>query len=204
MWVTNFVYELPFFHNSPNVFAREALGGWSISNITSFLSGTPMSINCGINGMSSGIGEAISCNSLGKVGVAKSVIDDPQFGPTPGWFNPANLGQPFVSQLASNGEPGMFGYNGRNILRGPGRNNWDMALLKNFQTPWFSGEHSTVQFRLETFNTFNHAQFQGINASCSGATAPGSPCNGANNIGNGEVSSAWAPRVMQLALKLIF
>ena len=204
MWVTNFVYELPFFHNSPNVFAREALGGWSISNITSFLSGTPMSINCGINGMSSGIGEAISCNSLGKVGVAKSVIDDPQFGPTPGWFNPAHLQQPFVSQLPSNGEPGMFGYNGRNILRGPGRNNWDMALLKNFQTPWFSGEHSTVQFRLETFNTFNHTQWQSINASCSGATLPGEACSGANNIGNGEVTGAWAPRVMQLALKLIF
>lgn len=204
MWVTNFVYDLPFFRHSSNAFAREALGGWSISDITSFLSGPPMSINCGINGMSSGIGEAITCNSLGTLGVDKHVIDDPQFGPTPGWFNPANLGQPLVSQLASNGESGMFGYNGRNILQGPGRNDWDVALLKNFAMPWFSGERSSLQFRLETFNTFNHPQFQGINASCSGATAPGAPCNGANNIGNGEVSSAWSPRIVQLALKLIF
>jgi hypothetical protein len=204
MWVTNFVYDLPFSRHSSNAFARETLGGWSISNITSFLSGPPMSIGCGINGMSSGIGEGIMCNSLGKFGVSKGVIDDPQFGPTVGWFNPSNLGQPTVAQLASNGEPGMFGYMGRNILRGPGRNNWDMALLKNFQAPWFSGEHSTVQFRLETFNTFNHPQWIGVNAFCSGATAPGSPCNGANNIGNGEVSGAWSPRILQLALKLLF
>jgi hypothetical protein len=204
MWVTNFVYDVPFFRHSSNPFARQVLGGWSISDITSFLSGPPMSIGCGINGMSSGIGEGIMCNTLGTLGVNKSTINDPQFGPTPGWFNPANIGQPLVSQLASNGEPGMFGYGGRNILRGPGRNNFDMALLKNFQTPWFSGEHSTIQFRLETFNTFNHPQFQYINAFCSGATAPGSPCNGANNIGNGEVSSAWSPRIVQLALKLLF
>ena len=38
----------------------------------------------------------------------------------------------------------------------------------------------------------------------SGATPPGSPCNGAHNIGNGEVSSAWSPRIVQLALKLLF
>jgi TonB dependent receptor len=204
IWVTNFVYDLPFFRHSSNAFAREALGGWSLSDITSFFSGPPMSIYCGINGMSSGIGEGIMCNSLGRLGVSKHVIDDPQFGPTPGWFNPGALEQPTVAQLASNGEPGMFGYNGRNILQGPGRNNWDVALLKNFEVLWFSGEHSTVQFRLETFNTFNHPQWQGINASCSGATLPGQPCNGASNIGNGEVSSAWSPRILQLALKLIF
>jgi hypothetical protein len=145
-----------------------------------------MSISCGINGMSSGIGEGIMCNSLGTLGISKHVIDDPQFGPTPGWFNPGALVQPTVVQLASNGEAGMFGYNGRNVLWGPGRNNWDVALMKDFETPWFSGEHSTIQFRLETFNTFNHAQFQGINAFCSGATAPGQPCNGSSNIGNGK------------------
>ena len=204
MWVTNFVYDMPFFLHSSNPFARQVLGGWSFSDITSFLSGPPQSITCGINGMSSGIGESIMCNTLGPLGISKSEINDPQFGPTPGWFNPANIGQPLVSQLSANGQSGMFGYGGRNILTGPGRNNWDVALLKNFQTPWFSGEHSTIQFRLETFNTFNHPQFRSVNASCSGATTPGAPCNGGNNIGNSEVTSAWSPRILQLALKLMF
>jgi len=85
--------------------------------------------------MCSGIGEGILCNSLGRLGVAKSVINDPQFGPRRGWFNPGTLGQPAVAQLASNGKPGMFGYSGRDILWGPGRNNWDVALLKNFEVP---------------------------------------------------------------------
>jgi hypothetical protein len=132
-------------------------------------------------------------------------VNDPQFGPTPSWFDPNVIAQPELSQLYFNGEPGMFGYMGRNVLTGPGRNNWDMALMKNFQVPWFSGEHSTMQFRWETFNTFNHPQWKSINAFCGGNTPPGEPCSGnLNNLGNGEVSGAWQPRIMQLALKLIF
>ena len=56
----------------------------------------------------------------------------------------------------------MFGWMGINQLTGPGRNNWDLALLKNFTAPWFRGEHSTIQFRWETYNTFNHPEWQGI------------------------------------------
>ena len=204
MLVTNFVYDVPFFRHSTNAYARSILGGWAVSDITSFLSGPPITLNCGINGMSSAIGESITCNSLGTIGVDKHMITDPTYGPTQGWFNPATVGQPTVAQLASNGEAGMFGYTGRNILRGPGRNNWDLALFKNFETPWFNNEHSTIQFRLETFNSFNHTQWQGISAFCSGATAPGQACSGTDNVGNAEVSSAWSPRIMQLALKLIF
>ena len=63
----------------------------------------------------------------------------------------------------------MFGYMGRNTLHGPGRNNWDIALLKNFTPLWSEG--SMLQFRLETYNTFNHTQFQGIQAGC-GSTTP--------------------------------
>jgi hypothetical protein len=99
----------------------------------------------------------------------------------------------------------MFGYMGRDVLTGPGRNNWDMALLKNFQLPWFRGEHSTIQFRWETFNTFNHPQWKSINAGCGGDTTPGTPCSGIeNNLDNGQVNGAWRPRIMQFGLKVIF
>ena len=40
----------------------------------------------------------------------------------------------------------MFGTMGRNTLHGPGRNNWDMALLKNFVFPW--GDRTMLQFRI--------------------------------------------------------
>ncbi|HEV2381056.1 MAG TPA: carboxypeptidase-like regulatory domain-containing protein [Terriglobia bacterium] len=107
-------------------------------------------------------------------------------------------------KLRVDSEPGMFGYMGRNPLTGPGVNNWDLALVKDFAAPWFLGEKSTLQFRWETFNTFNHAQFQGVNIGCGGLTPAGAPCSGPNNIGNGEIAGARSPRIMQLALKLLF
>jgi hypothetical protein len=217
----NYVYTLPLFKNAANRFARSALGGWQVSGITSFFTGTPIDVGCGIQGYGNGIGTGLlgvglpgtglRCNPLAPFKVKKGVDDDPQFGPTPTWFDGNTFAQPLEAQLRADGEPGMFGYMGRNPLTGPGRNNWDMALLKNFQVPWFGREHSTVQFRWETFNTFNHPQWQGVNISCTGSPnldgspAFGRPCGGHDyNLGNGQVSSAWPPRIMQFALKLIF
>jgi hypothetical protein len=154
--------------------------------------------------MASGVGGNVLCNGLGNFNVKKGVVNDPEFGPTPTWFDPATIGQITIPQLAANNEPGMFGYLGKNPLRGPGRNNWDMGLTKNFALPWFGNESSRLQFRWETFNTFNHPQWSGVNLFCSSVTAPGQPCNGPNNIGNGQVSSDFGPRVMQLGLRLVF
>jgi hypothetical protein len=202
--VLNYVYDLPFFKGSSNVVARNVLSGWEVSGISSFQTGPPIAVQCGIAGMASGIGGPVQCNSLGALGVKKGVIDDPQFGPTPSWFDPSLLGQITVPQLAANNEPGMFGYMGKHAMTGPGRNNWDLAILRNFQIPWFHGEHSTAQFRAESFNTFNHPQWNGVNLFCSSLTAPGAACNGSQNIGNGEVSSAASPRILQLGLKFRF
>jgi hypothetical protein len=93
---------------------------------------------------------------------------------------------------------------GKFAMTGPGRNNWDLSLIKNFELPWSGKEKPTLQFRWENFNSFNHPQWNGVNLYCSGATAAGQPCNGANNIGNGEVTSDWGPRTMQLGLRLVF
>jgi hypothetical protein len=202
--ILNYVYELPFFKDASNHFVRYALGGWEISGISSFQTGTPVGVYCGINGLSTGVGGPTGCNALGPLGIKKGTVDDPQFGPTPSWFDPGLLGQVTVAQLAANNEPGMFGYIGKYALTGPGRNNWDLALMKNISMPWFGGEHSSLQFRAESYNTFNHPQWTGINIFCSSTTAPGAACNGNQNIGNGEVASAAPPRILQLGLKFIF
>ncbi len=202
--IMNYVYELPFFKSAANHLVRNVAGGWEISGITSFMTGSPINLQCGIAGLASGIGGPVTCNSLGHLTVQKGVVDDPQFGPTPTWFDPALLGQVTVGQLSANNQPGMFGYLGKNPLIGPGRANWDLALMKNIQVPWFKGEHSSVQFRAESYNTFNHPQWSGVNFFCSGTTTPGGPCNGDQNIGNGEVASAARPRILQLGLKFIF
>jgi hypothetical protein len=131
-------------------------------------------------------------------------VNDPQFGPTPTWFDPSLIGQVTVDQLRADNQPGMFGYMGKYALTGPGRANWDIAVLRNFQVPWFNGEHSSLQFRFESYNTFNHPQWTGVNLFCSDQTVPGAPCNGDNNVGNGQVSSAARPRILQLGLKFVF
>jgi hypothetical protein len=143
----------------------------------------------------------MKCDTSGDFSISKSMANHPVFGPTLQWFNPSTITMPVLSQFRADGQPGMFGYLGRNVLHGPGRNNWDMALLKNFSLPW---ENSTLQFRLETYNTFNHTQFQTIQAGCGSTTSYGSPCMGAQNVGNGMVTSAWSPRQIQLGLKFMF
>ena len=204
--VMNYIYDLPFFKNSPNRLLKGTLGGWRVSGITSFFTGQPVDFGCGITDMSSGIGGGVRCNTLGPLKIKKGIdSSDTEFGPTPTWFDPSVIGQPTLEQLRADGQAGMFGYMGRNVLTGPGRNNWDMALMKDIQLPWFKGEHSTIQFRLETFNTFNHPQWNAIKAECGGDTPPGTPCSGIeNNLDNGQVSGAWRPRIMQLGLKFIF
>jgi len=215
----NYIYDLPFFRNSANKFAKQALGGWRLSGITAMFTGVPIGPQgtnyngnvCGIAGLSSGIGGGVTCNTVGPLKVKKSIYNDPVSGPIVQWFDPSVLVQPTQDQFYANGQPGMFGYVGRNLLSGPGRNNWDLALFKEFAFPWFRGEHSSLQFRLETFNTFNHPQWQGVYFGCNGnPNADGSPafgrtCGGDQyNAGNGEVAGDWGPRNIQLGMKFIF
>jgi hypothetical protein len=206
----NYVYDLPFARHASSSFVRGAIGGWQLSGISSFFTGFPLNVFCGVNGFSSGIGESVRCNSVGPLKIQKGVTDDPQYGPTATWFNPNAFAQPLESQLYANGQSGMFGYMGRNTLTGPGRNNWDLALHKEFKMHWL-GEAGALQVRWETFNTFNHTQWNGVNIGCSGSpnndgsAAFGRPCGGSTyNLGNGEVNSTWSPRVMSFALKLVF
>jgi len=199
----NYIYAMPFFKHSQYAIARQALGGWQISGITSLFTGEPSDFNCGVTGFSTGLGGATRCDVIGKLAIKKGTWNDPTYGPTPTWWDPTVVTQPYYSQLFANNEPGMFGNMGRNELTGPGRNNFDLALEKNFSTPWFRGEHGTVQFRLETFNTWNHVQWQYFNNGCSGSTPFGGTCN-QNTTAPGEVNSDWGPRNIQLGLKFIF
>ena len=201
MLVLNYVYELPFFKHTSSATLRNALGGWALSGITSFMSGYPVDFSCGVNGYQSGIGGGVRCNTVGPLKIDKGTVNDSQFGPMRTWFNPAVVTQPNLSQLSANNQPGMFGYMGSNVLTGPGTNNWDMTLQKNIALPWVNGEHSNLQFRLETFNTFNHPQWNSINAGCSGSIGFGQPCT---QLGNGEVNGARSPRLIQMGMKFTF
>jgi hypothetical protein len=94
-----------------------------------------------------------------------------------------------TSDFAENalGSPGTAS---RRSFYGPGQFNFDMALLKTFKLR----ESTQIQFRLETFNTFNHAQFFG----------PASVDGDRDSETFGQVIKAAPPRLVQLAAKITF
>jgi hypothetical protein len=72
-------------------------------------------------------------------------------------------------------------------VRGPGIESVDLSLFKNFNID----EHRRVQFRAECFNLLNHANF-------------GLPENDLESPAFGQILQAGPPRLLQLALKLVF
>ncbi|MEO7144733.1 MAG: carboxypeptidase regulatory-like domain-containing protein [Bryobacteraceae bacterium] len=84
----------------------------------------------------------------------------------------------------------QFGNEGRNVLTGPGRNNLDFALHRAFKIP--IREATTLEFRAEAFNLFNHPQFAFPGATIGAPTA-------------GIIGATAVPnRELQLALRLVF
>jgi hypothetical protein len=75
-------------------------------------------------------------------------------------------------------------------LTGPGFEQWDASIFRNF----YITRHSNGQFRVETFNVLNHTNPQGLNAST----------DVVGSSGFGTVASVREPRRLQLALKLQF
>lgn len=176
-FVTSYSYELPF----DKAFSRASrlTKGWVLSGITRFTTGLPVKI--AENDDRSLIGN----DSVGPGGNA----DEPNY--TPGKLllqtNPRRGGKYFNTSLFSRENLGQFGNAKRRFFGGPGIDNWDIALAKDAQ---ITGSKS-LEFRLEFFNAFNHAQF-------------GAP-NGLINSGNfGVVHSANSPRIGQVALKFHF
>jgi hypothetical protein len=75
--------------------------------------------------------------------------------------------QAFNKKCVAPPSPVTFGIGNapKDVFRGPGINNFDISIVKNF--PFSSNESRFVQFRFETYNAFNHTQFSAVD------TAPG-------------------------------
>jgi len=157
--------------------------GWSVSGITRVSSGFPVTIKSNNdNSLQGSIPNGVNNYSLDTADYNGAPLDlngNPRNGLP--YFNPAAFAESAL------GSPGNVS---RRSFYGPGMLNFDLALLKDFKLP----EEKLLQLRVETFNTFNHAQFFGPAA-----------VNG--NIDSplfGQVVKAAAPRLMQLALKFTF
>jgi hypothetical protein len=182
IFFANFVYDVPLFRTATSRLVRAGLGGWQFSGIVTEESGAP--INLGVSGTTA----ASYISNSGTRPVVTGAISYPK---TPAaWFS-GN----FAAPACAAGGPGTDCYGNLpfNAITGPGRNNFDLALLKNFALT----ERFHVEFRAEAFNAFNHTQFQG-NANTGGI----STSFGAGDFG--QVKSAYDARQWQFALKLIY
>jgi hypothetical protein len=166
---------MPFDRFVSSGWAKKVIGGWSLSGITTFASGLPISLSENDD------------NAL--IGANAVPVDVPNY--TPGHViadtNPRHGNAYFTTSLFSNEAMGQFGNSRRRFFHGPGLNNFDMALLKTTKT----SESTELQLRFEAFNVFNHAQFQ-------------NPDGEINSSSFGVVTAARDPRIMQVGVKLLF
>lgn len=150
-------------------------GGFQLNGVATFQGGFPFSVNgsdgSGLNG---GSNYAERANVSGNPALSHSARSAKR------WFN---------TSAFSNPAPGLYGNSGRNILREPGVNNWDMSAFKN--VGFF--DRVTAQFRIESFNTFNHVILGGADSNV----------NDINTFGT--ISGTRIPgRIVQLGGKIIF
>jgi hypothetical protein len=93
--------------------------------------------------------------------------------------------------IGADGIGTSFGNSGTGIVTGPGQANLDLALSKTMIVNW-PIEKSSLQFRVEFYNTLNHPQFANPDTNFTSPTF-------------GVISStAVNARVGQLALKFVF
>ncbi|MGA9670652.1 MAG: carboxypeptidase-like regulatory domain-containing protein, partial [Terracidiphilus sp.] len=159
----NYEYKLPFFNHASGL-SRTLLGGWEISGTVVSETGLPWLGNVAPKnsfGDTVGLGGdyAIRPNITGKPIYTKGTATYQNNGktvtgyryvsnanisaPTPSWKGGSNLG---------------FGNMGKDAIVGPGRTNFSTAIYKSFAF----GEAAHVEFRADSFNTFNHTQFNSL------------------------------------------
>jgi hypothetical protein len=167
-------FELPFGKNKPYLktgWEAAAAGGWQLSTIYQAQTGIPFTPILSFDNA-----------NAGTTSWPNRVCDGNLSNPSPTrWFDQSCFTAPAQYQ---------FGNSGRNVLYGPGLNNLDLGLHRNFGLPI---EHPTqLEFRAEAFNSLNHPQF----------AQPGSTV-GAATFGVVTATSV-ANRQLQFALRLSF
>ncbi len=214
--VINYDYRVHGLKNA-HWLLKGVTNGWQITGITQFQSGQPVDAGAGISNI----------NLNQRLGGSWTESTRSYFTSDPNatkerykYFNWETINLPTVAQAVA-----AKGAWSRNFLSRPGIAVTDLSLFKNFQ---LGGDSSrNLQLRLETFNVFNHPQFNSMNTSVTwnsfnayltsqsaataninnvrGKTLSGSPPQG-NGVGeiNGLTGNVAGNRVVQLAVKIFF
>jgi len=187
IFVVNWVYQLPKASRlADNRFVRFAFDNWQISNISTFQSGSPYGITLTTVDNTDIAGGGYAPADAPRVIITGNPIIGKDQRTVSRFFNPTVFARPPV---------GNVGNAPRDVIRGPGINNWDTSLFKDFPVK----ERFRFTFRWELYNTFNHTQFFSMDT-----TARFDASGNQTNARFGALIQNRDPRRMQGSLRLVF
>jgi hypothetical protein len=179
-------YELPFGRGGRGLTNR-IIGGWQFNEITTLLSGFPITPVVGANISGDGNTRNPDRPNLKPGFTGPVVIGDPNR-----WFDSGAFAVPAF---------GTYGNLGRGVYTGPGMSEVDLSVMKNIPI----SERVNLQFRTEAFNLMNHANFgvpnQSTFTNLGSAIAPNYQPSGTAGL----ITATTTPsRQIQFSLKLLF
>jgi hypothetical protein len=160
------VWDMPFFRKTTGI-EHTVLGGWAYSGTTTFQTGFSQDPMLSVS--EQGLATRPDYVSGTSIHGGKSVAQ---------WFNTNAFAQP---------ASGMFGNSKNGSIPGPGLVDFDMGLYKTFRL----NDRSSIEFRSEFFNIFNHTNFNAVDTTFGSGTF-------------GQLVGAADPRIMEFALRWQF
>ena len=189
------VYQLPMFGSSAVL--RNTVGGWQISSVNIFQSGTPFSVTCGdsfrpVRDAGGRIVGNTGCD-YNADGQTNDRPNAPSFARIEDTSNQHYINGVFTRSEFPVPGLGALGTLGRNTFFNPGDATTNLSLTKNFGIPWFTGgdRGADLQVRADAFNAFNRVNLNGVNGDMNSTTF-------------GKSTSANAGRMFQFGLRLSF
>ncbi len=187
----NYVYKVPGLNKYwDNALTRTVFDGWEMSGITSFSSGAPLGIGYNLSPGADLVGGSGAGLDSRVVLAGDPNLPKDQRTPTR-HFDTTVVRMPSRAEFGIGNAP-------KDPIRGPGINNWDISVFKNFR---IGGEKGvSMQYRLEMYNAFNHTQFLDVDT-----TARFNPNTGEQtNARFGAYTTARDSRRIVMGLKLNF
>jgi hypothetical protein len=170
VFVSTWTYRLPFWLNRQDVLGS-VLGGWEVSGITRLQSGAPFTVN---GNTAIGTRRADFSGGSETVSTAGTLLADNSIA----WLDATKFTTAPESRL---------GNSGRNTFYGPGLQQWDISLRKQFRLKG----NMKAQFQADFFNAFNNLILR-------------NPAATVTNAGFGTITSAAPMRNIQLGFRFMF
>jgi len=191
-FVIDYAYELPFgrgktFGGNASGVLDQIIGNWQVAGITTAQTGNWFTITDSLTNVSTADGGGV----VGYYEVRPNVVGNPNASPCVGGtlFN--------TCAFVDNSTFFTFGNAGRNIVRGPGLQDWDFSIFKTFPIR----EQMHLEFRSEFFNIWNH---ENPLLGPAGAISEEPTAVEFGTPQFGQAVAARDPRFIQFALKFYF